>query len=181
MAQVAASVHPPTNLSITLHMQTRPSLLVAVVLTVHLALPCRAQEATPVNLAQQTLLQEQAMDQDLDQALAARDYDGFVGRFSRYSSAHWERALGQVAKLPAKDQAKVLAGLLRNGPIQVDEEETVVGNSESQIAQYMFQDRLVQMAYQVLGQKPPPLPGERNRYLTRKETQDLAARLQALP
>ena len=31
-----------------------------------------------------------------------------------------------------------------------------------------------------LGQKPPPLPSDRSRFLTRKETQDLAARLQAV-
>ena len=144
------------------------------------SLPCQAQEATPVDpVAQKTFLQEKAKDDSLDQALATRNFSGFVSLLDQYNSVHWERSLGQVAKLPSKDQAKVLARVLVDGPLQPDEDEPVIQNGESLMNQYVFQDKLVQMAYRLLGQKPPQLPGERNHLLTRKEALALAAKLNA--
>ena len=143
---------------------------------------CRAQ-ASPADVERATqaaMQQQKADDAALDRTLQARDFAAYVRVFN-HNGGEWDRELDKVALLPPKDQARLLVELWHNGLILCEDLGFTPRNAEEGITQDHLQDRLMKLSYQLLGEAPPPLPSKRHSFVTVKETQDLAARLQALP
>ena len=140
----------------------------------------RAQEEDRGSvIARKIALEQKKRDEVLWQALARRDFKGFVALVGRDGDVRLN-PLDWVAALPsARDQAQILALFWQEGPLWIHDEGHT-GHIAELGYQYNIQDRLMQLTYQVLGQTPPVLPSKRLSLITRQEVQDLTARLQAV-
>ena len=166
-----------------MHIKARSCLTALLLATIFSdGAACRAQEgpADVERATQQAMLQRQAENEALDRTLKARDFAAYVRVFN-HSEGEWDAELDKVALLPPKDQARLLVELWHNGMIQCEDLGFSTMNAERAVTQYHLQDRLMKLSYQLLGEAPPKLPTKRRSFVTVKETQDLAARLLALP